>query len=80
MTDWYQQSLTPPQVIELRLRIGLVPERKHAQAMVELVDPSTSVQIAQWARPHVHLDNWQALLQEAVTKAEYYIGDAVEPF
>lgn len=80
MTDWYQQALTPPEVIELRLRIGLVPERKHAQAMVELVDPMTGVQVAQWSRPHVHSDNWQELLDEATEKARHYIGEAHDPF
>lgn len=80
MTDWYQQALTPPDVIELRLRIGVVPERNHAQAMVELVDPMTSVQIAQWSAPHVHLDGWLTLLHEATAKARQYLADTLEPF
>lgn len=80
MTDWYQQALTPPEVLELRLRIGLVPERDHAQAMVELVDPITSVQVAQWSAPHVHLDGWMTLLEEATRKAHQYIADHLEPF
>lgn len=80
MTDWYQQALTPPEVLECRIRIGLVPERDHAQAMVELVDPITSIQVAQWSAPHVHIDSWLALLDEAAAKARQYIGDHIEPF
>jgi hypothetical protein len=80
MTDWYQQTLTPPDVVELRLRLGLVPERDHAQVMVELLDPMTSVQIAQWSIPHVPLARWQAALEEAVQKAQEYVGDTIEPF
>lgn len=80
MTDWYQQALTPPEVLECNLRIGLVPERNHAQAMVELRDPMTNVLVAQWSNPHVHLDNWQDLLQAAVEKARQYLADHVEPF
>lgn len=80
MDSWYQQALTPPDVVELRIRLGLVPERGHAQALVELVDPTTSVQIAQWSAPHVHLDAWQALLEEAVQRGRQYIADSIEPF
>lgn len=80
MSDWYQQSLTPPEVIECRVRIGLVPERNHVQAMVELVDPMTSVQIAQWSAPHVQMDGWLTLFDEALAKAREYIGASIEPF
>lgn len=80
MTDWYQQALTPPEVLELRLKLGFVPERNHVQAMVELVDPVTSVQIAQWSAPHVEMDHWHLLLDDAVQKARQYVGDAIEPF
>lgn len=80
MTDWYQQTLTPPDVLELRLRLGVIPERNHAQAMVELVDPMTGVQVAQWSAPHVHLDGWMTLLEEATRKATAYLADAIEPF
>lgn len=80
MTDWYQQSLTPPDVLELRIRLGVIPERNHAQAMVELVDPITGIQVAQWSAPHVHMDSWYALLDEATSKARQYMGDHLEPF
>jgi hypothetical protein len=34
MSDWYQQALTPPEVVELRIRIGVIPQTDHAQALV----------------------------------------------
>lgn len=80
MSDWYQQSLTPPDVVELRIRLGLVPERDHAQVMVELLDPATGVLLAQWSTHHARLRLWKTLLDEAVEKAHEYVGDAVEPF
>lgn len=80
MTDWYQQALTPPEVLEARIRLGLIPERDHVQAMVELVDPTTGVQIAQWSCPHANLDAWHRILDEALHKARGYVGDAIEPF
>ena len=80
MPAWYQQSLTPPAVLEVRLVLGLIPERDHAQAMVEVLDPTTHVQIAQWSAPHVSLDSWYRVFEEAVQKAQQYVGDAIEPF
>lgn len=80
MTDWYQQALTPPEVLELRLRLGVIPERDHVQAMVELVDPMTGVQIAQWSAPHVQVDRWLDLFDEAVHKAKHYLASSIEPF
>lgn len=78
--DWYQQALTPPDVIECRVLIGLVPSSQHAQAMVELSDPVTGVLVAQWSSPHVHSDNWQQLLDAASEKARQYIADTHDPF
>ena len=80
MSDWYQQALTAPEVIECRVRIGLVPERDHAQALVELFDPMSGVQIAQWSCPHVAFKGWQQLLEEAIETAHQQIADTVEPF
>lgn len=80
MTDWYQQALTPPEVLECRIRLGLVPERDHVQAMVEIVDPMTGVQIAQWSNPHAQMDRWLDVLDEAHRKAKEYVGGSIEPF
>lgn len=80
MTDWYQQALTLPDVLECNLRIGLIPVQRHAQALVELRDPITNVLVAQWSNPHVHSDNWQQLLEAATEKMSQYIGDHVNPF
>ena len=80
MSDWYQQALTPPEVLEVRVRLGVIPERNHVQAMVELVDPVTGVLVAQWSNPHQHLDSWMALLEEATAKARQYLADSMEPF
>lgn len=80
MTEWYQQSLTPPEVIECNVRIGLVPSAQHAQAMVELSDPTTKILKAQWSSPHVHSDNWMQLLETAMAKATQYLAEEHEPF
>lgn len=79
-TDWYQTSLLQVEVVELRIRLGIIPERHHAQALVELVDPVSGVQIAQWSRPSADAATWYELLEEAVQKAHEQLGAAIDPF
>jgi hypothetical protein len=80
MSNWYQQALTPPEVVELRLRFGLIAERNHVQALVELVDPMTGIQIAQWSAPHVEADRMRDLWVEATTHAWRLLEEQTEPF
>lgn len=79
-SDWYQQSLIPPEVVEVRIRLGLVPETDHTQAMVEMFDPMTGAVLAQWSAPHGPLAHWYRLLDEAVRKTQEFIGSVVQPF
>lgn len=80
MTDWYQQHLTPPEVVELRVRLGVIADADHCQALVELIDPVTGVQIAQWSNPHAPAARWHVVFDEAIAKAQEYLGASVEPF
>lgn len=79
-TDWYQQSLLTVEVVELRIRLGIIPERDHAQVLVELVEPTTGAQIAQWSRPHGSASLWYEMLDQAVQKAHEQLGAAIDPF
>lgn len=79
-SDWYQTSLLQIEVVELRLRLGIIPDRHHAQALVELVDPVSGVQIAQWSRPSADAATWYDLLDEAVKKAHEQLAAAIDPF
>lgn len=80
MSDWFQMSLTPPDAIECVIRLGVIPERDHAQVMVEVFDPTTRVQIAAWSIHHAPLGEWQRLVEHAIEKAKQYLGDSIEPF
>lgn len=79
-TDWYQQVLTPPDVVEVRIRLGLVHQADHAQVLVEMFDPMTNVMQAQASVPHMALAEWPSLLEWAVSKANDWIAESVEPF
>lgn len=80
MSDWQQLLLVAPTAVEVRIRLGFVPERDHAQVMVEAFDPATRAVLAQWSRHHFPIAQWGSVLQEAVEKANEYVCDLVEPF
>lgn len=79
-SEWYQQALTAPEVFELNVRIGVIPESDHAQALVEVKDPLTGVLIAQCSWPAEKATQWTALLQVVSRKAERLLGELIEPF
>lgn len=80
MSDWYQQHLTPPDVIELNVRIGVVPTADHVQALVELRDPMTGILSGQWSYPHATLRQQGDVLDWALDKARQALADGTEPF
>lgn len=80
MNDWYQQVLTPPDVIECRIRVGIVPSQDHVQYLVELYEPTTGVLIAQWSAPHGSMHALPAGLERCRAKAAEMIDGATEPF
>jgi hypothetical protein len=80
MTEWYQSALTPPEVLEIRLRIGLIVEQDHAQAMIEVVDPISSIQVAQWSMPHTTVTQLPRSLEEVVNKLRELVADHVDLF
>lgn len=79
-TDWWQQSLTPPSVYEVTIRLGVIPEADHAQAQAEMKDPTTGILLAQWSAPHSTVHGLGRLIDEAVRKALHWIDAEVEPF
>lgn len=79
-TDWYQQALTPPEVIELRIRIGIIPESDHCQALAELIDPISGALVAQWSVAHAPADSWSHMLDTATAKGREQLESAIEPF
>lgn len=79
-TEWFQTALVPPSAVEVRIRLGFVPERDHAQVMVEAFDPATRAQIAAWSRHHFRIAAWPEMLEQAVQKANEIVQEAIEPF
>lgn len=80
MTDWYQQHLTPPDVLELHIRIGVVPSADHVQVLVELKDPTTGILTGQWSLPHTSVREQGDAIEWALVKARAALADHTEPF
>jgi hypothetical protein len=78
--DWYQQALTPPDVLQINVRVGLIPSQDHVQALAEMVDPTTGVQVAMWAHPHTTMREVDRVLDEMRRRIDGWLSDAVEPF
>lgn len=82
MTDseWYQQALVSPTVLEVNIRVGVIAEQDHVQVLAEMKDPTTGVLLAQWARHHVTMHGLAQALVDAMAHANGWIAAAVEPF
>lgn len=78
--QWYQQALTPPEVVEGHLRLGLIPSTDHVQALVEVKDPITGILIATWSAPHERLANFAPMAQLAADKLVDLLSSHLEPF
>lgn len=79
-SEWYQQALTSPAVLEVNIRVGLIPSQDHLQVLVEMSDPTTSVLLAQWSRPHSTMRDAERAIDDAMAKAIRWIEDACDPF
>lgn len=78
--NWYQQSLTPPDAVQVTLMIGIIPVADHSQWMVEVKDPKTGILIAQHSGPHrTYARLWEAV-DEAVQQLRESVAESCEPF
>lgn len=78
--EWYQQALTPPEVLEVNIRVGVIPETDHCQVLAEMKDPRTGVLLAQWSCPHATMHRLPRVLDDARRHLDAWLGDACEPF
>lgn len=76
--SWYQESLLTHEVLEARLRIGLIPAENHAQLQWEIFDPRTRVVVGMSSKPHVRMPTWPqmalGLFDDLVIATESLLG------
>lgn len=80
MSEWYQQALTPPVVVECNIRIGIIPSEDHVQVLAELKDPTNGVMLAQWSRPHATMRTLDEAIADAARHALVMCREAIGPF
>lgn len=80
MTDWYQQTLTPPDVMEATLKVGVIPSRDHAQVWWEVKDPTTGVLIGQGSAHHTTMAVLPAAIVHHLRNMLEAIDVQAEPF
>lgn len=78
--DWWQQAITPPDVVEITLKVGIIPAADHVQWMIEAKDPRTGVLLGQVSNPHGTFTEYTAHLEEAVTRFRVEALQIVNPF
>lgn len=77
---WYQQSLVTPEVLEVNIRVGLIPAQDHVQVLAEMKDPVSGVLVAQWSTHHETMHRLPRVLDDARRRIDAWLADAVEPF
>jgi hypothetical protein len=63
-TDWNQTLLVPPDVLEVRLRLGFIRADNHGRWQFEVLDPRGRELLAMYSRPHFPLDELEETLAE----------------
>lgn len=79
-SSWYQQTLTPPEVLEINVRVGLIPSQDHAQVLAEIKDPRTGILIGQWSHPHVGLSGLPEVLDTLPRRLVGWVDEHASPF
>jgi len=65
---WEQQQIVPSDVMELRLRVGVMHSAGHYQVQMEALDPSSKILIAMESSPHISLERVEPVVAMYVAK------------
>lgn len=63
---WVQETLIPPNVVEVTLRLGVVNDGDHLQCAISATNPSTGAVLAMWSIPHRPVTELPSLIADAV--------------
>lgn len=77
---WFQQVLLAEEVLEVRVRIGLIPSRDHVQWLIEVVDPTVERLIDAKSVPHRDLERYRDWRVELFDMLNEQLDDLIEPF
>lgn len=80
VNGWEQLTMTQPEVVEITLRVGLVPREDHCQIMLEWRDPRTDKLLGCETRPHVGLGQMDDAIANAVDRLLSVSARFAQPF
>lgn len=78
--QWVQLTIEPPPVIEVFLKVGIVPSSEHAQIQIEARDVTRGDLIAMTSWPHVELSQLDARLPDALAELITLVAGFSGPF
>lgn len=78
--DGYQQTvLSPPDVLEVRLRLGFIRADHHGRWQLEVIDPRSRELLAMYSRPHFVLSQLDESLADAGNRLGILLADYLDP-
>jgi len=80
VNTWTQETLFPPEVVEIRISIGIVRDAEHCQFLTEVVDPVQGKLLAMVSRPHVPLMKSSDVWIEVAREVSKLVGEHTGPF
>lgn len=77
--DHAQTCLVPPEVLEIRLRLGFIRSEHHGRWQFEVVDPSGGELLAMYSRPHFALSTLDQELAEVGARLGVLLDSYLDP-
>lgn len=79
--EWahHQTVLVPPEVVEIRLRLGFIPGDHHGRWQLEVIDPGSNELLALYSRPHFPLSTTEEALAEVGARLGALLEDYLNP-
>lgn len=78
-TRWQQTLIAPPDVIEVRFRLGLIPHDQHGRWQIEVLDPQGNELLALHSMPHFDLRNLEEEMAEVGARLGVLLDGVANP-
>jgi len=77
--DHHQTVLVPPEILEVRLRLGFIPGDHHGRWQLEVVDPGSNELLAMYSCPHFALSTIDQTLSGVGNRLAVLLEDYLNP-
>lgn len=77
--SWRQSVLVPPDVLEIRLRLGFIRPSHHGRWQLEVIDPSGNELLAMESMPHFAISEWEDRLGDLGSRIRLLVESYLDP-